>query len=204
MGVALITVQDIETALGREADDSEELAEWQFYIDTISAFINSYVDVSFERLISVTETHKADHYGQVKLPGPVVEITSVKNYRTGLEDLECDFDPGNSTLFYLMPDQTFNITYTYGYSTIPDDIQQLVLSTVLDQINEISPVALRERKVGDVEEQYRDGVIQQLFGKSGKKTLNKYGSNSYTINASGADYYPDYQARGFIGETYDN
>ncbi len=204
MGVALITVQDIEVALGREVEDSEELAEWQFYIDTISAFINDYVDCSFERFEDVTERFTADYYGQVKLPTPVVSITSVKDVRWGNEDLSVDFDIGTNSLFYLLPGQVVNITYTYGYSTIPDDIQQLVLSTVLAQINEIAPVALRQFKVGDVEEQYRESEIQKLFSITGRRTLNKYGSNSYTINVSGADQFPGYKPRGFIGEVYDN
>lgn len=204
MGVALITVQDIEVALGRDVDDTQEQSEWQFYIDTISDFINNYVNVSFERATDVTERLKADYYGQIKLTGPVVEITSVKNARTLQEDQWVDFDSGNNTLYYLEPNQTVLVTYTYGYSTIPDDIQQLVLATVLDQINEISPVSLRAFKVGDVEEQYRDGMLTQLFGMSGRKTLNKYGSNSYTINTGGADQFPDYKSRGFIGEIYGN
>jgi len=204
MGVALITVQDIEVALGREPDDTQEQSEWQFYIDTISDFINSYVDCSFERLVAVTERHKADYYGQVKLTGPVVEITSVRNARTLEEDQGVDYDSGSGYLYYLCPDQTVLVTYTYGYSTIPDDIQQLVLSTVLDQINELSPVSLRQYKVGDVEEQYRDGLVQQLFGLTGRKVLNKYGSNSYTINTAGSDQFVDYRSRGFIGEVYDD
>lgn len=204
MGFALITVQDIEVALGREVDDLQEQAEWQYYIDTISDFVNNYVNVSFERAIGVTERLKADYYGQIRLTGPVVEITSVKNARTLEEDQWVDFDAGSSTLYYLEPNQTVLVTYTYGYSTIPDDIQQLVLATVLDQINEMSPVSLRAFKVGDVEEQYRDGILNQLFGMSGRKTLNKYGSNSYTINVAGSDQFTDYMSRGFFGEVYDN
>lgn len=189
--MALVSIQDIEDTLGRSAEDAAEEAEWQFYINIISDFINNEVDVAFEPQTLVTERLRADAYGEVKLKGPVVNITSVKNFRTQEEDLYVDFD-GVDTLYYLNPRQVVDVTYSYGYNTVPDDIRNLVISAILAQINEYAPVSLRSYTVGDVTEEYRTNFIHQILGEGAQKTLDKYSSRTFTINTADTDRFPDY------------
>lgn len=191
---ALITVADIENALGRGVEDDEEEAYWQFIIDSLSAFINNYVDVSFEPFTDATVRLQADQYGMIKLKGPVTGITSVKNFRSQLEDFYVDWD-GIDTIFYAEPNAVLDVTYSYGYSEVPLDVKMLMISGVLAQIEEKSPVNLRSLQVGDVAEEYRDSPVSQLFGITAKTTLYKYKVHSYTIIASSAyDVFPDYMS----------
>jgi len=198
---ALITVQDVEDALGREAEDSEEIAQWQYYINVISLFINNFVDVSFEPLVLVTERLRADQYGQIKLKSPVNDVTSVKNFRTQEEDLYVDFD-GIDLLMYLEPRQVVDVTYSYGYNVVPDDIHGLVLTLVLEQVNEIAPVNLKSHQVGDVVDVYAVTSVGKLFDQFAMDTLQKYATTQFTINtsAAGSDSFPDYTG----GQAYVN
>lgn len=194
----LVTIPELEAALGRPPEDAEEEAVWQFYITTLSDFINNYVSVSFSR---VTETvrRKASHSGIIELTTPVIEVTSVLDYRLQTEDLSVDFD-GICELFYLLPDQVVDVTYTYGYEEVPQDIKNLVLAAVLAQVDETSPIALRAFRVGDVLEEYRDDLISKLFGVTAETTLNKYTKQSWTMDTSGGGWYPNYLGRGYVGD----
>jgi len=190
---ALITIADIENALGRGVEDEEEESGWQFIIDSLSAFINNFVDVSFEPYEDVTVRYKSDYYGQVKLIQPVTGISSIKNFRTQEEDFYIDWD-GIDTIFYGCPEQVVDVTYSFGYSEVPADVKLLMVAGVLGQINEQSPVNLRSFQVGDVVEQYRDDFMTQLFGNMATVTLYKYTNHSYTINVAGSDRFPDYRS----------
>lgn len=194
---ALITVEDIEAALGREVADEEEEAQWQFLINSLSDFVNNYVDVSFVAIEDETRRFKADGLGQIKLPRPVTNVTSVSNFRTGNIDYYGDWD-GLDLIYNLLPEQVVDVVFSYGYTEVPDDIKNLMLTGVLAQLEEISVVALRSFKVGDVEEQYRDGVATQLFGTTALNTLYKYVDNSFTINTGSSDRFPDYRSQGYL------
>lgn len=194
---ALITIDDIEGALGRPAEDAEEEAQWQYYIDTISFLINDYVDVSFEVVEDEVRRFKANYEGEIELPGPVIDVTAVNNFRDGSADVYVDWD-GMTTLFYLESEQVVDVTWSYGYTDVPDDIKSLVLTMTLNEINELSPTDLRSFKVGDVMEEYRDSQVAQLFGQMGLNVLNKYVNHTFTIDASGSGSYPDYLGQGFL------
>lgn len=192
----LITVDDIEAALGREGTD-EEVDEWNRYIDVVSNYINNSVDVSFEPL-TVTTRLKADSYGQIRLIRPVTDITSVKNFRTGMEDLWVDFD-GIDLLFYLEPHQVVDVTYSYGYDDVPEDVVNVCVNLVLTLVSEAPPTNLTKYKVGDVEELYSESRVASLVDDYVNEVLDNYRQEWYSIPLA-ADSFPDYRSRGYLDD----
>jgi len=194
---ALIDVSDIETALGRPAEDDEEEAKWQRYINSLSDYINARVSVSFFPVENGTSRLQADYDGEIQLTGPVTAVTSVKNFRSQQEDQYVDWD-GLQTLFNLLPDQVVDVTWSYGYTDVPDDVVNIMITGVLAAVDEGSPLDMRAYKVGDVDEQYRQSTISNYFGDGLKAVLGKYGDNGFSIGTSDGGHYPDYQSRGFV------
>lgn len=196
--VALIQIEDIEDSLGRPADDVLEERRWQSYIDSVSSYIENFVDVGFEMIEDDVIRRKATWEGVIHLPnGPIHAVTAVRNFRTGDIDFYADWD-GLDEIFNLEGHQVVDITYTHGYDHIPRDIQLVALGAVLGMINEGDPTELRAFQVGDVREDYRDNFFQGLVGDLGMRTLYKYSETSFTIPASGAMRYPDYKEQGYV------
>lgn len=193
---ALIAISDLETALGRTFEDDEEEAKWQRYINSLSDYINSRVDVAFEIITDGVARLQANYEGEIFLKGPVSKVTSVKDFRTHQEDPYVDWD-GISTLFNLWPDQVVDVTWSYGLAGVPDDIKNVMITGVLAALDEGSPIDLRSYKVGDVQEDMRQGSITQLFGFGINDVLTKYGTMHFTMNTASGGHYYDYHARGF-------
>src|SRR5678816_2453654 len=79
--VALLDLEDIIVVVGRSPTTAEEAAQWQFQIDAVSAYINNYVDVSFELLEGDVVRYRADYYGVISLGGdPISAVNSVVSW----------------------------------------------------------------------------------------------------------------------------
>lgn len=194
----LITIEDIEDAIGREAADEDESDEWQYYISVVSEYINSVVDFSFEE---VTETVrlKADSYGQIKLKQPVTDVASVKNFRTGMDDLWVDFD-GIDTLYFLEPHQVVDVVYSHGYASPPADIIEVAIHLVLQASGLATPASLTKYKVGDVEEGYGANRISSLVDDFVNEVLDRYRKEWYSIPLA-TDSFPDYRSpKGYLND----
>src|SRR6478752_7103413 len=151
---ALVTIEELEAALATTFEDgSPEEAQAQYYIDTISAFINSYVDVSFEKHTDETVRYRADYYGTVTLAGPVDSVAGVvrPNSTYVVPFLFDDFDK----VYNLQPSVAYDITYTWGYDEVPMDIKGVVIEAVRASIN--NPNNSLSFRVGDVTETYLSG-----------------------------------------------
>lgn len=156
--VALLEIDDIITIVRREPTDTDEEAQWQLYIDTISAFINGYIDVSFEALDGDVRRYRADYYGEVYLGGdPISAVNSVKGWRTQ-EETSWDWD-GIDTIFGLCAGETVDVDFDHGYSEVPDDIRFLAGQAVVGAIG-LSPSVgtITTLTVGDITEVYDTGA----------------------------------------------
>jgi hypothetical protein len=193
----LISVGDIELALGREVADEEEEAEWQRYITLVSRYIKGVSDYGFEPL-TVTERLKADSRGEIKLRRPVTDIISVTNYRTGQPDLYVDFD-GLDTLFYLEPHQVVDVTYSYGFDSVPADIAEIAVSLVLGLLGENTPTNIQVYQVGDVKEQYSTSRVEALVDDYISGVLDNYRQLWFSIPLA-VTSYPDYRQRGYLDD----
>ncbi len=194
----LITLADLTEAMGRDPYNAEEEAYWERIITTVSYYINSKVRVGFAST-TVSATYQADSQGVIYLREPVTNIASITNYRTGNADLWVDFD-GVCKLFYLEPHQVVNVVYTYGYSSVPQDIQDLAISLSVQQITEEMPTNLKRYKVGDVEQAYGGAsTSQMMFDDMVNGVLDNYRRRWYTIPIT-IDVYPDYSPQGYVGD----
>lgn len=182
---ALLTVDDIEDAVGYPPATPEIEAQWQFYIDAVSAFINGYVDVSFEELADDVVRFRADYYGIISFgPDPVSVVTSVKAYLTGLETV-WSFD-GMSEIQYLNANEVVDVTYSHGYSAVPDEVKFAAAQAVLGALNLGVPGNLTSFTVGDVSESYSTPEGSTAIITLSSTVLNKYtsGQTSWRLGKS--------------------
>lgn len=173
---ALIDLEDIIIVAQREPTSGEEAALWQFYIDAVSDFINSYVyPVSFVEVTDDVVRRQADSYGLIDLGGdPVSTVSSVKNWRTQLETA-WDWD-GLGQIGLLDPHEVVEITFTHGYTSVPGDIKNAAVQAVLGAIGLGATGPLTSFTVGDVTEVYshqRQDTTLSVISLA-KDVLDKY------------------------------
>lgn len=180
----LVTVDDIENAIGRPPANAAETAKWGYYIGSISSFVNNYVDVSFENLVGDTVRLSADYYGIVTLPGgPVSTVTLVANWETATE--VASYYNGLDRVTGLDPLAVVDVTYDHGYEVVPSDIVYLVTDAIVSVLGlSAGTGALKSLTVGDVTETYADGTGAVVVRLS-RSTLDKYCNNEYTMHLGG-------------------
>lgn len=186
----LITVDDVETAIGRPPADQTEEDVWQYHITNISAYINSLVDDSFEEIEDDELARvQADYYGIITLKGgPITEVTSVRNWRSD-EETEWDWN-GIDEIMNLNCLQVVNVTYSHGWDAVPPDIIALCTDAVLVAINEVDADDLISYQVGDVVEKYAS--IRTFSENNTEAILDQYRATETTYRLGGRGQYPDY------------
>lgn len=190
--VALLEISDIETAIGRSATDPTEEAKWQFYIDAVSAYINGYVDVSFEELTGDVIRYQADYYGLIDLGGgPISTVNSVKEWRSQLET-EWDWD-GVGQIFNLCPNQTVDVDYDHGYTAVPDDVKFMATVVVIGTLQLGISGIITSYTVGDVTEVYADTTGDNASATLESSVLNRYKNTNTTLRL-GSGWHPNYQS----------
>lgn len=188
--VALLDLEDLITALNREPASPGEAAQWQFYIEAVSAFINGYVSASFEVLEDDIVRYKADYYGFIDLGGdPISSVDSVKNWQTASETVWI-FD-GMDRIFYLQPNEVVDVTYTHGYAAVPDDVKYMATQAVLGVLNLGATGEITSFTVGDVTEVYAkpmdDGAVATVVSLS-NSVLGKYTNDQFCFRMGGPRY----------------
>lgn len=177
---ALIELSDLEDALGYTFDDPASQKQAQYTIDMISSFVNSKVDVSFSFHENETIRARSDAHGVITLIGPVDDVAGVSrpnsaclvNFR--FDDLD--------RLYNLMGNTAYDVTYTWGYQTVPEDIQFFVTEACKTTIN--NPNSALSFRVGDVTETFianAGNAVQTPTIVLGADVLLKYINTSYTV-----------------------
>lgn len=173
----LITIGDLEDALGYSAATPAEEARWEHYITAVSSFINSYVDVSFEEIEDDEVRLQADYYGLIYLGGdPISTVSSISIWRTGAPHPTAEWN-GLDEISGLQPLQVVDVVYTHGYSTVPEDIANVVVESVLGILQLGANGPLKSITVGDVTEAYAVGVAKP--NPTAGVTLAAYVLDSY-------------------------
>lgn len=179
----LATLDDIEAAIGRPPATDAESAKWSYYISSISAFVNNYVDTSFEFKENDALRLQADYYGILQLPGaPITSVASVKTWDTNLATNH--YYNGLDSVTGLTPLQVVNVVYTHGYDSVPSDIKYMVTVAVTGALGLKQGGALKELTVGDVTEAYAD-VTGQIVVQLAQGTLDKYANTETTYRLGG-------------------
>lgn len=178
---ALITLQELEKALGVTFETEADQDQAQYYINTISAFINKYVDVSFEFVENGTLRYKTDWNGTITLRGPVESVTGVA--RPGTDAVPCHLFDDIDVIYNLQPNTAYDVTYTYGYETVPEDVKSVVIEGCRSSLN--NPNSSLSFRVGDVTETYisnAGNAVQSPIVTLGKEALDDYRITSYTLS----------------------
>lgn len=173
--VALLDIDDVIVAIGREPESPEETAQWQFYIEAISSFINSYVSVSFALIEGDVVRYEADYYGVIDLGGdPVSTVNSVKGWQSQAETTWM-FN-GIDRIFGLCSNEVVDVNYDHGYTAVPKDIVSLATQVVLGILGLGATGPVSSFTVGDITEVYSlsksgQDVTVATFSKA---VLDKY------------------------------
>lgn len=184
--MGLITIDYLEKALGVPVGSLDQ-DQAQYYIDTISAYVESYTGVTFTLQEDVILRLQADYYGQVVLHmKPIQTVTDVTvapqttPYSFPLTDPVWGFD-GYDTIYNLQPHSVYLITLTYGYSDVPQDIKSYTTEQCRNALN--NPNNLANYRVGDVTESYatKDAVneVKSVAGL-GQSVLDSYKDSEET------------------------
>lgn len=178
--MGITTVPIVESALGRTLTPTEA-TQCEYYIEFISAFVETYTGTTFTLQEDVALKMQSDHYGIIDLPmKPIVEVTDVINDPSIVPAIDLALtEPfwgydGYGSIYNLAPEAAYQVTLTYGYTTPPTDIQGYVTQAVVGVIN--NPTGLASFRVGDVTESYT-GVSsggQMTVAQMGQYVLDSY------------------------------
>lgn len=167
---SLLTITELSVALGREIDTEEE-PQAQYLIDATSSYIESVTELSFSLVEDATERFMANYYGELVItPGPVQDVSELTavNYSTPVW-----YWDGMDTVYYLYPNQVVDITYSYGYTTIPADIKAVATEMVKAVIDSSSGGSLKSKQIGDVQYAFQEMAVNNFQGL-GSDTLDLY------------------------------
>lgn len=175
--MALLTIEDLEIALGRSLESDEE-PNAQYLIDAVSAYIEDVTDTAFSEHTAVTERFLADYYGIIELsPYPVNDVISVTavNYVSPMW-----YWDGGQCIYNLYPNQVVDITYDYGKSSVPTSIKSVASEMVKSVIDNLPEGALKSKQVGDVQHTFAEAAGAN-FNDLGKEVLEGYSSVGTTV-----------------------
>lgn len=188
----LITLDNVIDAIGRSPANASEESRWAHYIEQVSTYINSQANCSFTPFVDVTERFQADHYGIIDtLLGPVSTVTSIVNYKTQEPDLDAEWD-GMTTIAKLKAHQVVDITYSGGYSIVPDDIRMVTLDAVVTLIEGPGYGSITTYQIGDVVEKYNGAfTARDVVEDLGSAVLDRYRDSEWTWRL-GDTSFPDF------------
>lgn len=172
--MAIITVSQLETALGVTFNEAQQ-DQAEFYIDTISAYIETYTGVTFTEHVDETLVLQSDYYGEIKLAlQPISSISSVT--KLGIPAALCPWGWDQyDTIFNLDPHTAYEVVMSFGYSSPPMDIVGYVTQAVILAMT--NPTNQASRRVGDVTESYGNvagGGDVMSYAQLGQQVLDSY------------------------------
>lgn len=187
----LITIADLEAATGLTIS-SEDEAMYQWYIDAVSGYIIDYTDEDFAVHTNEVLVCQADGWGIIEFP-QLDSVSKVEHYDQwqGLYE-EITFGnyrfDGISKVLYLLPHETYKITCSYGYTSVPASIKSLATQLVMagSGLDRSAVGGIKNYRIGDKEIQYgvtaneAGGPIITLAAFQ-RRTLDKYGFQTRTL-----------------------
>jgi hypothetical protein len=160
--MALITVADVAKATGKTyTAGTAAYNQVQFFCDVIEAYISSVIKYVFT-VQTFTMRLQADYDGIVTLPTrPVNSITSIKTI-DGLSVTGWAWD-GLDEIDGLEAQIVYDIIFSAGYSTTPNDIKLLATGVAARQA--VNPDGIRQKTVGAISETFAagDGSAGSIF-----------------------------------------
>lgn len=165
--MGLITIADLELASGQDiAVEDEPRCQW--FIDAVSAYIETYTDESFVSVEDVELMCQADSYGVIQFPS-LNGVSKVEEYEPWTQTYT-EWTTGTyafngiDSVYGLTPYITYRLTVSYGYDEVPVDVAAVATQLVLagSGLDPNATGGLSKYRVGDVEESY--GVVTDASG----------------------------------------
>lgn len=178
---ALVELAELEAALGYTFDTAESQAQAEYYINTISAFVNNYVDVSFEFHENETLRYKTDWTGSFTLVGPVDSVAGV--VRPNSTCVTCFLFDDIDLIYNLQPNTAYDVTYTWGYQEVPQEVKSVVIEGCRASLN--NPNNALSYRVGDVTETYHANAGDQVSSPIvvlGSDALDSYKNTAFSVS----------------------
>lgn len=154
--MGIISIADLEVAANTTISSADE-PYYQNFIDTVSAYVETYTGHTFSEVVDEVHTCRADSYGIIEFV-ELTEVTVVEEldrWATSFAPASYFFD-GINSIYGLCPYGTYRVTVSYGSEDVPDDLAGVVTDLVLAGSG-LAPSAtggLDKYRVGDVEESY--------------------------------------------------
>jgi hypothetical protein len=128
--MALLTVDDLQTALGGTPLSDAQKAQARYYIDVVSAYIENRTGVTFSHIVNERFRCYADDQGEIDLKiCPISEVGSITDRETGNEVFGWYFD-GERAICGLRPNCVYDVILSYGFHPVPADIRGVATEAV--------------------------------------------------------------------------
>lgn len=155
--MGLISISDIEAATGLDIPEDEE-PRYQWYIDTVSAYIETYTGVTFSEVLAETFVVVADGRGVIEFPqlNSVTLIEGWDPYSASFASTTDWWWDASSKIYGLDVHATYRVTVGYGYPEVPVDIAGVITQLVAagTGLDAGASGGLKSYRVGDVNEAY--------------------------------------------------
>lgn len=160
--MGIVSVADLEEASGQQVDPGD-VSRYQWYIDLVTTFIETYTEQSFAPVVDEVLTCQSDRngcitFGSLNSVSAVEELDPWSGTYTDWTSGGYGFD-GISSIYGLTPLHTYRVTVSYGWDVPPAAIKGVATQLVMAATG-IDPGAsggLSRYRVGDVEEVYGVG-----------------------------------------------
>ena len=193
--MALATIADVESRLGRELTAGEESQATAWLDDASAMFVQRAVQ-KFEESNSVVRLFPRD--GIVRLvQRPVITVNSV----TDIDGTEIDYTyDGHQSIYELGTYSPVIVDYDHGSATIPQDVVAVVAGMVVRTllIPDDAAAGVQQQTVGPFSQSYANWAVgrQILMSPSDIEVANYYREKTFrsasTIgNGNYGVYYPN-------------
>lgn len=188
--MGLITITDIEAALGVDVSSDEE-PRIQWYIDAVSSFIVDYTSQDFLPHVAEALVCQADGGGVIEFQD-LTSVSKVELYdqwqKLYSEVVAGDYRfDGISKILFLAPGETYRVTATYGFTVVPPSIKAIATQLVLagTGLDRMAAGGLKSFRIGDEEVVYGvtlsdTGSPQVTLSGLQRNSLDSYSPGSHT------------------------
>lgn len=177
--MALLTVDDVKKANGQASltltpDQTDQI---QYYIDAVSAYIESTTGVTFGQIVGETFRFKSDEDGDLYLPlWPIQAVTAVVRVSDPDSVFPYYWD-GLQEIRRLRAQKAYDVTLNYGYYPVPADIMGVAVESVRRGVS-AGPTGIKTKTVGDVS---YDFGSWNSFDPADVQIINSYGDQEGTL-----------------------
>jgi len=167
--MGLITVDDFIVASGGSTLSDALAAQTDYYINTVSSYIENTTGMTFHLVVDEDVRIKSDGNGEITLEfEPINDVTAILDWKSQTATDNWCWD-GFAVISGLCPFKTYVVTVSYGMEA-PDDIKGVCTEAVKRGLAS-DPTGLKMKTVGDVSYQYGDMLA---FDESELNILSQY------------------------------